>query len=56
MTLKIVQAGDPVLRQVARALTEDEIRSAEIQQLVGLMRETGPAERRKTRPGVELAT
>jgi peptide deformylase len=50
MTLKIVQAGDPVLRQVARALAEDEIRSAEIQQLVGLMGET-----MRDAPGVGLA-
>lgn len=50
MTLKIVQAGDPVLRQVARALDADEIRSAEIQRLVGLMRET-----MRDAPGVGLA-
>src|SRR4051794_37812774 len=40
MTLKIVQAGDPVLRQTARALSEDEVRSQEVQRLVDLMRET----------------
>jgi peptide deformylase len=50
MTLKIVQAGDPVLRQTARALSEDEIRGAEIQRLIGLMRET-----MRDAPGVGLA-
>jgi peptide deformylase len=50
MKLKIVQAGDPVLRQVARPLSEDEIRGAAIQQLVELMRET-----MRDAPGVGLA-
>jgi peptide deformylase len=50
MTLKIVQAGDPVLRQAARPLSEDEIRSQEIQRLVELMRET-----MRDAPGVGLA-
>ena len=50
MKLKIVQAGDPVLRQTARLLSEDEIRSAAIQQLVELMRET-----LRDAPGVGLA-
>jgi peptide deformylase len=50
MTLKIVQAGDPVLRQVARTLTGDEIRSAESQQLIELMCET-----MRDAPGVGLA-
>ena len=50
MKLKIVQVGDPVLRQVARTLTEDEIRSAAIRQLVELMRET-----MRDAPGVGLA-
>ena len=50
MKLKIVQVGDPVLRQVARPLSEDEIRSATIQQLVELMRET-----MRDAPGVGLA-
>jgi peptide deformylase len=40
MNLKIVQAGEPVLRETARPLTAAEITSAEIQQLVELMRET----------------
>jgi peptide deformylase len=48
--LKIVQAGDPVLRQAARELTPDEIRSAEIQQLIEWMRET-----MHDAPGVGLA-
>ena len=50
MKLKIVQVGDPVLRQVARPLLADEIRSAAIQQLVELMRET-----MRDAPGVGLA-
>ena len=50
MTLKIVQVGDPVLRQTARALAEDEIRSPEIQRLIDLMRET-----MRDTPGVGLA-
>ena len=40
MKLKIVQVGDPVLRQAARELSADEIRSASIQQLIELLRET----------------
>src|SRR5436190_17462417 len=50
MRLKIVQVGDPVLRQAARSLSADEIRSAEIQQLIELMRET-----MRDAPGVGLA-
>lgn len=50
MKLKIVQAGDPVLRQTARPLSEDEIRSAAIQQLIELMRAT-----MRDAPGVGLA-
>jgi peptide deformylase len=50
MKLKIVQAGDLVLRQVARPLTSDEIRSASTQQLVELMRDT-----MRDAPGVGLA-
>jgi peptide deformylase len=50
MHLKIVQAGDPVLREPARALTPAEIASAEIQQLIELMRET-----MRDAPGVGLA-
>ena len=40
MLLKIVQVGVPVLRSGTRFLTRDEIRSAEIQQLIEWMRET----------------
>ncbi|MCC6179794.1 MAG: peptide deformylase [Chloroflexi bacterium] len=50
MKLEIVQVGDPVLRQSARLLSADEIRSAEIQRLVELMRET-----MRGAPGVGLA-
>jgi peptide deformylase len=50
MQLKIVQAGDPVLRQPARPLTVDELLSAAIQQLIELMRET-----MRDAPGVGLA-
>jgi len=48
--LKIVQAGHPVLRQKARALTPDEIRSADVQRLIEAMRET-----MRDAPGVGLA-
>jgi peptide deformylase len=48
--LKIVQAGDPVLREAARALTLPEIASAETQQLIRDMRET-----MYDAPGVGLA-
>jgi peptide deformylase len=48
--LKIVQVGDPVLRAAARALTRQEILSAETQQLIRDMRETMYAA-----PGVGLA-
>jgi peptide deformylase len=48
--LKIVQTGDPVLRQVARPLAEDEIQSPGIQQLIELMGET-----MRDAPGVGLA-
>ncbi len=37
--LAIVQVGDPVLRQTARALTAEEIRSREIRQLIERMRQ-----------------
>jgi len=47
---KIVQVGDPVLRQKARPLSADEIRSAHIQQMIELMRET-----MQDAPGVGLA-
>jgi len=50
MKLKIVQAGDPVLRQQGRELTKDEIKSPEVQRLIELMRET-----MHEAPGVGLA-
>jgi peptide deformylase len=50
MNLKIVQAGDPVLRRKARELSKDEIRSPHIQQLIELMRTT-----MREAPGVGLA-
>jgi len=50
MKLKIVQVGDPVLRRVARPLSADEVRSAAIQQVIELMRET-----MRDAPGVGLA-
>ena len=50
MLLKIVQTGTPVLRQPARSLTPAEIRGAEVQALIELMRET-----MRDAPGVGLA-
>ena len=50
MNIKIVQAGDPVLRKRGRKLTKDEIRSPQIQQLIELMRTT-----MREAPGVGLA-
>jgi peptide deformylase len=50
MRLKIVQAGDPVLRERARDLSRDEIRSRDTQQLIEAMRET-----MYDAPGVGLA-
>ena len=50
MKLKIVQAGDPVLRQQSRALTKKEVSSASIQYLIELMRNT-----MHEAPGVGLA-
>jgi peptide deformylase len=50
MLLKIVCVGDPVLRKKARQLTPDEIRSAQIQELIAHMRET-----MHDAPGVGLA-
>jgi peptide deformylase len=50
MYLKIVQTGQPVLRQYGRSLTPNEIVSPEIQQLIALMRET-----MRDAPGVGLA-
>jgi peptide deformylase len=48
--LKIVQAGDPVLRQTGRALTAKEIGLPAIQDLIVLMRDT-----MRDAPGVGLA-
>lgn len=50
MGLKIVQAGEPVLRQAARQLSLEEIASLKIQQLIQVMRET-----MHEAPGVGLA-
>jgi peptide deformylase len=50
MKLKIVQTGEPVLREWGRELTKDEIKSAEVQRLIELMRET-----MHEAPGVGLA-
>jgi peptide deformylase len=50
MLLKIVQAGHPVLRERARDLAPDELRSAEAQRLIALMRDT-----MRDAPGVGLA-
>jgi len=50
MKLKIVQAGDPVLRKQSRPLTKDEIGSPSIQLLIELMRNT-----MREAPGVGLA-
>lgn len=50
MTLKIVQAGDPVLRKQGRPLTKEEILSPSIQELIPLMRDT-----MREAPGVGLA-
>src|SRR6185437_1713382 len=50
MILKIRQAGEPVLRQAARALSREEILSPEIQGLIEIMRET-----MLDAPGVGLA-
>ena len=50
MRLKIVQAGEQVLRRKARELTSDELRSAEMRQLIDWMRET-----MRDAPGVGLA-
>jgi peptide deformylase len=48
--LSIVQVGDPVLRQTARALTAEEIRSRQTRQLIDKMRQT-----MQDAPGVGLA-
>lgn len=50
MLLPIVHAGEPVLRQKARALSPAEVKSAEIQKLIEHMRET-----MRGAPGVGLA-
>ena len=50
MRLKIVQVGEPVLRERAQPLTADEIESREIQDLIESMRET-----MYDAPGVGLA-
>lgn len=50
MKLKIVQAGDPVLRKQGRQLTKQEISGASVQQLIEWMRET-----MREAPGVGLA-
>jgi peptide deformylase len=50
MPLKIVQAGDPVLRKQSRPLTREEISSPSIQQLIEEMRDT-----MREAPGVGLA-
>jgi peptide deformylase len=50
LILKIVQAGEEVLRRRARPLSAEEIRSREIRELIGHMRET-----MHDAPGVGLA-
>jgi peptide deformylase len=50
MMLKIVQAGEPVLRRCARDLTPEEMTSPAVGQLIALMRET-----MRDAPGVGLA-
>ena len=50
MRLKIVQVGEPVLRQCARELSQEEITLAGTQQLILLMQET-----MRDAPGVGLA-
>jgi peptide deformylase len=50
VTLPIVQAGDPVLRERARELSPKEIRSKEMRELIDQMRET-----MREAPGVGLA-
>ena len=50
MRLKIVQAGEPVLRQAARPLTRQEVLGDEIQRLIHDMKET-----MHDAPGVGLA-
>ena len=50
MVLNVLQVGEAVLRQRARALAPDEIRSPAIQELIEHMRET-----MREAPGVGLA-
>lgn len=50
MTLKIVQAGSPVLRAAAQPVAPDQIRSREVRELIDWMRET-----MRDAPGVGLA-
>ena len=50
MVLKIVQAGDPVLRRPARELTPEQISSPEVKSLIAFMRDT-----MRDTPGVGLA-
>lgn len=50
MLLKIVEVGDPVLREKARPLTPEEIRSSTVAAMIELMRET-----MRDAPGVGLA-
>ena len=50
MTLQIVQAGDPVLRKIARMMSANEIRSPSTQRLIEEMRDT-----MRAAPGVGLA-
>src|SRR5579863_10025121 len=50
MLLPIVHAGDPVLRQQSRAMSPNEIKSKEVQNLIAHMRET-----MRGAPGVGLA-
>jgi peptide deformylase len=50
MKLTIIQTGEPVLRQISRPLSAEEIKSPSTQQLIELMRET-----MRDAPGVGLA-
>ena len=50
MILKICEVGTPVLRKTARSLSVEEVRSKEIQNLIGYMRDT-----MRDAPGVGLA-
>jgi peptide deformylase len=50
MLLKIVQVGDPVLRETARALSAQELAGREIRELIAAMKET-----MRDAPGVGLA-